>query len=72
MRIEDIVSAIRGNKIRITDHADEEAHADGLSYDEIFSSVIRGEIIEDYPEDEPYPSCLVYGDTFRKEPVHSV
>ena len=56
----------------ITDHADEEAQADRLSYDEIFNSVIRGRPIEDYPDDKPYPSCLVYGDTFRGEPVHSV
>ena len=56
----------------ITDHADEEAQADRLSYDEIFNSVIRGRPIEDYADDKPYPSCLVYGDTFRGDPVHSV
>ena len=72
MRIEDIVDAIRHNRIRITDHADEEAQADRLSFDEIFFSVLQGEIIEDYPDDKPYPSCLVYGDTFANMPVHSV
>ena len=34
--------------------------------------MVHGEIIEEYPEDRPYPSCLVYGDTFGGEPVHSV
>ena len=72
MRIEDIVDAIRHNRIRITDHADEETQADGLSFDGIFFSVFQGEIIEDYPDDKPYPSCLVYGDTFAGAPVHSV
>ena len=72
MRIEDIVDAIRRNQIRITDHADEEAQADRLSFDEIFFSVFQGEIIEDYPDDTPYPSCLIYGDTFAGIPVHSV
>jgi hypothetical protein len=72
MTIEDIVDAIHHNQIRITDHADEEAHADRLSFDEVFFSVLQGEIIEDYPSDSPYPSCLIYGDTFAGVPVHSV
>ena len=72
MNVEDIVDAIRHNRFRITDHADEEARADRLSFDEIFFSVFQGEIIEDYPDDMPYPSCLIYGDTFAGVPVHSV
>lgn len=72
MNIDDITTAIRFDRIRITDHADEEAQADRLSFDEIFVSVYRGEIIESYPDDWPYPSCLIYGDTFLGEPVHSV
>jgi len=72
MGLEEIVDAIRQNRIRITDHADEEAQADHLSFDEIFVSVFQGEIIEDYPEDMPYPICLIYGTTFKKEPIHSV
>jgi hypothetical protein len=70
--IQAIVEAIRENRIRITDHADEEAHADRLSYEEVFFSVLQGEIIETYPTDKPYPSCLIYGDTFGGDPVHSV
>ncbi len=72
MELEWIVSAVRANRIRITDHADEEALADRLSYDEIFFSVLQGEVIEDYPGDKPFPSCLVHGETFSGEPVHSV
>jgi hypothetical protein len=48
MDIEVIIEAIRLNRIRITDHADEEAQADKLSFDEIFFSVFQGEVIEDY------------------------
>jgi len=70
--IEDIIAAVRDHRIRITDHADEEAQTDQLSFDEIFISVFQGEIIEHYPGDRPYPSCLIYGDTFSGEPVHSV
>ena len=72
MQIEEIVRAIRGGCVRITDHADEEVDADRLSFDEVFFSVIWGEIIEPYPDDKPYASCLVYGSTLRGDPVHSV
>ena len=43
-----------------------------MTFDEIYFSVFNGEIIEDYPDDKPYPSCLIYGETFSGEPVHSV
>jgi hypothetical protein len=72
LKIEDIIHALKNNKIRITDHADEEAQADDLSFDEIFISVFKGEIIEDYPKDKPYPSCLVCGENINSEPIHSV
>ena len=51
MNREAILDAIQHNRIRITDHADEEAQADHLTFDEIFVSVWQGEIIEDYPTD---------------------
>ena len=72
MEIEDIVRALRSDRVRITDHADLEALADGLSFEEIAHSVVHGEMLEDYPDDKPYPSCLIYGDTSSGDPVHSV
>lgn len=70
--IEEIINAIRQNRVRITDHADEEAQADRLTFDEIFFSVLQGEIIEAYPTDRPYPSCLIYGESFNGGHTHSV
>lgn len=72
MNIENIIDAIRADRIKITDHADEEANSDDLTFDEIFYSVIKGQILECYETDKPYPSCLIYGDTFTGFPVHSV
>lgn len=72
MTIKDIIKSLEEERIRITDHADEELHSDGLTYEEVFVSVINGEIIEKYPEDDPYPSCLIYGKNFKNEPIHSV
>ena len=72
MELENIADAIRMNRLRISDHADEEAEADGLTFDEIYFSVLHGEIIEDYLTDRPFPSCLILGKTFSGAPVHSV
>jgi len=72
MDIENIINAIRNSRVRITDHADEEAFNDSLTYEEIYSSVMQGEVIEDYPDDKPYPSCLILGRNFSGEPIHSV
>ena len=72
MYISDIQASILKHRIRITDHADEEALNDRLGIDEIIFSVLHGEIIEDYPNDKPYPSCLVLGTNPSGDPIHSV
>ena len=72
MHIEDIIDAVRNNRIRITNHADEEAQADHLSFDEILISVVQGEIIEDYSDEQPYPRCLICGESFGEDQTHSV
>lgn len=72
MVVGDLIRAIELGRILITDHADEEAEADDISFDEVYFSVIHGEVIRECPEDKPYPSCLVYGSTFGGDPIHSV
>ena len=72
MDIETLIVAIQAGRIRISDHADEEAAADQVTLDDILYSVSHGELIEDYQIDNPYPSCLVYGTTPDDLPVHSV
>ena len=72
MDISDLIEAIQSGRVRITDHADEEADSDRIGFEEIYFSVIHGEIIESYPSDRPYPSCLIPGRTFGGDPIHTV
>lgn len=72
MVIEDLIRAIGAGNVAIIRHADQERQEDRLSFDEVYFSTVHGEIIEEYPTNSPYPSCLVYGDTFSGDPVHSV
>ena len=60
---------------RFTDHARREMEAEPLGIiqvDEVLQVLESGEIIEEYPEDTPYPSCLILGRTTRGRPLHVV
>lgn len=72
MDIRNIIQSVEVRNYRITQHAVEEAADDQLKLEGIFHSLHDGEIIEDYPHDEPYPSCLIYGNNADGEPIHSV
>lgn len=62
MDIENIRNAIRKNKVNISDHAD----------DELYYSTLHGEVIEDYSDDMPFPSSLIYGKDLKDRHIHSV
>ena len=72
MDIELIRQAVAADRVRVTDHADEEMAADGLQLDNVVLALRKGEVIEDYPADYPLPSCLVYGQTNSGDHIHSV
>ena len=43
----------------------------GLSTNDVTAAIRGGETVFDYPNDEPYPSCLLLG-TVEGKPVHVV
>lgn len=44
----------------------------GIYRKDAVNAILTGEIIEQYPEDKPYPSCLILGESTRGEPLHVV
>jgi hypothetical protein len=72
IEIEAILESIKAKRVRITDHADEEASNDRISLMEALDTISAGEIIEQYPDDKPYPSCLIFSRLRSNEPVHTV
>lgn len=46
------------DKIFVTEHAAERFHQRNIKIKDIRNAVNFGEIIEQYPNDYPYPSCL--------------
>lgn len=39
---------------------------------EVHEAIQKGEVIEAYPEDKPYPSVLIFGITATGRPLHVV
>ena len=72
MAIEKIKNAIQASKVNISDHADEELENDALEDDDLYYSAVHGEVIEDYADDKPFPSCLIYGKDKKNRHIHSV
>lgn len=72
IKIEAIIKSIEAKKFRITDHADEEANNDRIPLIEASKTISNGEIIEQYPDDKPYPSCLIFSRLGSGDPIHTV
>lgn len=43
-----------------------------IGVDELLEALASGEIIEHYPDDQPYPSCLILGRALSGRPLHVV
>jgi hypothetical protein len=56
----------------ITVHAAERFRQRGIKAKDIRNAVNTGEIIEQYPEDFPFPSCLILGKDSNGQCIHVV
>jgi len=72
LEIRSIIESIKAKRFRITDHADEEAHNDRIRLSEALETISRGEILEQYPDDKPYPSCLIFSRLKSGDSIHTV
>ncbi len=72
MDIIKIHEAIRKGYVDISEHADEELENDAIEDDDLYYSVFHGEVIEDYADDKPFPSCLINGRDKNDRHIHSV
>ena len=59
--LDKIRRAIVGKNFIVTKHANTAMDDDMLILDYVLEATQRGEVIEEYPKDFPFPSCLVYG-----------
>lgn len=71
MKIETIRSLLK-QPFQMTQHAELRRRQRKISIPDIMHAILNGEIIEDYPDDYPHPSCLVLGYTTQGVPLHLV
>lgn len=59
-------------KLRWSAHCLERMQERDISIDDVGKCIMSGEIIENYPDDFPQPSCLVFGYTKNDKVLHTV
>lgn len=72
MEIRRIRQLCSGGSIKWSVHAAEKMHERGIRRADVIRCLESGEIIEDYPDDFPHPSCLVFGRTAANDVLHAV
>ncbi len=72
MDIERIKQSITADNYDMSLHAIERALEREIWKEDIEYAIIHGEIIEEYEDDKPYPSCLIYGIDSKGKPLHVV
>lgn len=72
MEVSDLRRLCASGAIRWTGHVLKRLMQRGISQADVIHAIQDGEIIEQYPDDYPYPSCLLLGFTTAGEPLHAV
>lgn len=70
--IETLRTYFANDTIVISGHAKNRCRERGIKQRDIRNCVITGEIIEQYPDDFPFPSCLVFGYSVDNRVIHVV
>lgn len=72
MNIEEYRAINNLDKIAVTKHARIRLEERGIRMDDIVKAIGNGEIIKEYEEDKPLPSCLILGKSMEDKPLHLV
>lgn len=62
----------QNDTIVISEHAKNRCRERNIKQKDIKHCIMSGEIIEQYPDDFPFPSCLVFGYTTDNRIIHVV
>ena len=72
MDINDFRKLWSEDKVQLTNHGLNRLALRNISIDDVGNCVMNGEIIEEYPDDYPYPSALIFGCKLTGEIIHVV
>jgi len=72
MTSEDIALFVKKSSLRWTNHILERLFQRNIRIDDVKAALMKCEIIEQYPNDYPFPSCLVLGHSIAGRILHVV
>ena len=72
LNIQKIRKFVMDGKIRWTNHVVIRLFQRNISQEDVEKALLNGEIIEEYQNDYPYPSCLVYGLNIKNDVIHDI
>ena len=72
IEIKDLQKCFDSDNVLISEHASMRFRQRGIKLKDVRCSVFNGEIIEQYPDDYPFPSCLILGKTNDDKYLHIV
>ena len=72
MTSQDIAKLVKNSSLRWTSHILERLFQRNIRIDDVKIALMNCEIIEQYPNDYPFPSCLVLGYTKAGRVLHVV
>lgn len=68
--IDELRAQISTCRFELSKHAVDQSIVRRIGMQELREAVAAGEIIEDYPDDKYGPSCLIFGETSSRRPLH--
>ena len=72
VNIDTIKKMVKEGKIRWTNHIVVRLFQRNINQEDVENAILNGEIIEEYENDYPYPSYLIYGINLDKDVLHVV
>ena len=72
MDINEYRAVNNAENIVITQHGWKRLQERGILLGDVMAAIDNGEIIEEYPEDYPFPSCLILGSSVQGDLLHTV
>ena len=72
LKIEELRKLCNDETIQMTSHVIQRCRERRIKYEDIKYCIMNGEIIENYPNDYPFPSALVLGFLVNSKHLHIV
>ena len=72
IEIHDLRMLCNDDAVRWTDHILKRLMQRGITQDDVLQAIQTGEIIDQYPDDYPFPSCLILGLSVAGKSLHVV